>query len=84
MATISKKLDLVYPVWQLVSAGGFIGQRKENNQLEIVNADSLPSGDVEEAQVVNQGVNLNFSAPATGSLYARVSEGETTLRYYEV
>jgi len=52
--------------------------------MEICNADSLPSGDVPEAQTVIDGVNLNFPAPSSGSLYARVSEGTGTLTYYEV
>jgi len=85
MAILSKKLDLVYPIWQLVStASGFVGQKKEIVSVEICNADSLPSGDVPESAVIVDGDNLNFPSPSSGNLYARVSEGTGTLTYYEV
>jgi len=85
MAILSKKLLLESGVWQLVStASGFVGQKKETTLVEICNADSLPSGDVEESQVISEGENLQFPKPSSGNLYARVSDGTTTLKYYEV
>ncbi len=84
MATISKKLSLLEGVWQEIGSNGFIGQKDASSTVEIVNADTLPSGDVSEAQIVAGSENLHFAAPASGSLYARVRYGTATLKYYEV
>ena len=84
MATLSKKLNLTASIWQEIGSFSFIGQKDASSTLEIVNADALPTGDVPEAQVIEGNPNLQFSAPASGSLYARVKYGTGTLKYYEV
>ena len=84
MAILSTKLDLKDGIWQEVGAIGFIGQKDLSSTIEIVNADALPVGDVPEAQTVSVSPNLQFTAPASGSLYARVRTGTGTLKFYEV
>lgn len=84
MAILSKRLDFENGIWQEIGAIGFIGQKDRLSVMEICNADALPVGDISEAEAVVGSVNLQFTAPASGSLYGRVRHGTGTLKYYEV
>ena len=84
MATLSKKLDLTAGVWQEIGPIRFVGQKDQSSTLEIVNADALPVGDVPEAQLITGSSQLQFTSPASGSLFVRVKHGTGTLKYYEV
>ncbi len=85
MAIISVKLSLADGIWQEVGAFAFIGDKDQSSILEIVCADALPVGDVPEAAICIQTVELLRNAPASGSWYARVQGGgKGSLKYTEV
>ncbi len=61
-----------------------VAQQFSGGNLEIVNADALPVGDVPEAQLMKGSDNLNFSSPVAGSLYVRVKYGNASVKLYGV
>ena len=85
MAVLSKKLSLT-TTWQEIGAVGFVGEGAAdlNGKIEILNANALPTGDQDGAIGHASDATLSYPAPATGSLYVRMSEGTGTLNYYEV
>ena len=83
MASI--KLDLT-DTWQEVSNGSIVanGGAYGPGRVEIINGDSAPAGDQDAAFTFPASPLVSFPAPASGSLYARVSEGTGFLIYYEM
>ena len=81
----SVKLNLVTS-WQEVSSSSIVisGGSYGTGRTEIINASNLPSGDQEAAFTFPSGPLVSFPAPASGSLYARVSSGTGFLIFYEV
>ena len=83
MAILSKKLNLVSGIWQLIGSNGFVGQKNKSNKYQIVNADSLPTGDIDEAQDLHDTDLLHYPEPLSGNLYVRILTGSGTFNYYE-
>ena len=83
MAILSSELKLKDGIWQELITP-CVAQQFSGGNLEVVNADSLPVGDIIEAQTMNVSDNLSFNAPASGSLYVRVKHGAGSVKYYEV
>ncbi len=75
MAILSVKLNLSNGIWQKVGSFSSIAQKDPSSILEIVCADSLPVGDVPEASICIQTMELLRNAPAAGSWYVRVQGG---------
>ena len=70
MATLTKELTLTQ-TWQLVTATGFMAERTNNNNIELCNANALPSGD-QPSHTIKTIPNINVPKPLNGSWYARV------------
>ncbi len=64
--------------WQEVAVGAFTGQRKGGYDIQIRNAESLPTG-VQDFHTVDENDNLNFLVPAAGVWYGRCIFGDTTI-----
>ncbi len=79
MASI--RLELT-ETWQDLGAISLVGSC--GGAVEIVNADSLPTGDIPAALSFLDTTSLNFPAPAEGNLYVRVSVDTGFIKYYEV
>ncbi len=75
MATINITLS---DTWQEIAVGAFTGQSKGGYDVQIRNADSLPSGD-QDFHNVDRNDNLNFSVPASGAWYGRCIFGNTVI-----
>ncbi len=73
--------------WQEITALGFVGQCPQTKTMQITNADSTPDAAAIPHRITDT-VNLQFSAPAFGSWYARVTEVnpdiETLLIFTEI
>ena len=82
MAIIAKRLDFTGGVWQQIDSSSDITLQRGPNDVEIVNADSLPVGDVDEAVKIISEHPQFFKAPANGNLYAR-APGDGYLVYWE-
>ncbi len=59
--------------WQLVSIKGFIGQCRQRNTVLITNSTGTPSTDA-PAHAMLLDDSLQFSAPASGEWYAKLSK----------
>lgn len=86
MAILSKRLNLVSGIWQLASVQGIVVQREYDKHIEIetVNADALPVGDIAEAVSLSSIDGNIFPAPLTGGLYVRSRYGNGNLNFYEI
>ena len=84
MAILTKKLDLADGVWQEVGAISFIFTKGTGHIIELVNADALPNGTVEEAMLLSRADFQIIPAPASGSYFVRVASGTGVLKYSEV
>jgi len=81
MATV--KLDLVPGIWQEVGAIGFIMDKDRKNNVEVTNADSLPTG-VVPCHVNRRDDLQQFNAPASGSWFVRSAAIAMSVTYTEV
>lgn len=72
MAILSIELDLIDEIWVEIGAIAFVGQQANPSvEMEIINADSLPVGDISQAMNCKQNEELIRPAPANGSWYCR-------------
>ena len=83
MASI--KLNLT-DTWQEIGSSSIVasGGSYEYGRVEIITADSVPSGEQDAAFTFPTSPLVSFPAPVSGSLYARVTEGTGFLIYYEI
>ena len=84
MAILSKTLLLEDGIWEEIGNTAIIGQKTGRGELEIVNADDLPVGDVDESMSISDGDGLHFLPPIAGKLYIRIKHGTCRFSYYEV
>ena len=82
MATV--KINLVAGVWQDLGAIGFLAHNAGNTGLDMVAADSLPTGPVVESFILARADIQQFPAPAGGSWYIRSTQADTSFTYTEV
>ena len=82
MATV--KLDLVAGVWQDLGAISFLAHNGGNIPLDMVAADSLPTGPVVESFLLARSDTQQFPAPAGGNWYIRSVQTDTSFNYTEV
>ncbi len=82
MATV--KLDLVAGVWQDLGAISFLAHNGGNTPLDMVAADSLPTGPVVESFLLARSDTQQFPRPAGGSWYIRSVQTDTSFNYTEV
>ncbi len=81
MATV--KLDLVPGIWQEVGSFGFIMDKDRVYNVEVANADSLPTG-VVPCHVNRRDDLQHFVPPASGSWYVRSAALAMSITYTEV
>ena len=80
----SVKLDLVQGIWQDIGAIAFVGTKGSEHNIELVNADSLPSGNIDAAmQFMNSNVQ-SVPSPAAGNWYIRTTALTGVFKYTEV
>lgn len=82
MAILSRKLELTSDTWVLIGAIGVVGTAQGG--VDLVNADSLPTGSVVESTKFDGGKTFMYPAPAAGNLYVKASLNTASLSYYEV
>jgi len=82
MATI--KLDLVAGVWQEIGAFGFLAHNGGNIPLDMVAADSVPTGPVAESFLLARSDTQQFPAPASGNWCIRSVQSNTSFTYTEI
>ena len=82
MAILAKRLDFTGGVWQLIDTSNDVTVQRGPNDVEIVNADSIPVGDVDQSVKIISPHPQYFKAPAAGNLYVR-APGDGYLVYWE-
>ena len=82
MATI--KLDLVAGVWQSLGSISFLAHNGSNTALDMVAADSLPTGPVPESFLLARSDTQHFLAPVSGGWYIRSVQTDSSFNYTEV
>ena len=80
----SVKLALIKNVWQEVGAIAFVGNKGTDSLVELVNADSLPTGNEEASMQFSNGNIQSVPSPATGSWYVRTTADIGVFKFTEV